>query len=109
MKTKVCTKCGKRKSLDNYNWLNKSKGWKHAECKVCHTKRAQTYYRKNQEKIKQKVRDYRKTEKGKKATKEFNLQRKYRLSFAERETMYKEQKGVCPICGNFILNKDMLP
>ena len=35
METKICTKCGLEKPLDDFSWRNKSKGTKRSECKVC--------------------------------------------------------------------------
>ena len=37
MKTKVCTKCGRELPLDQFNWRDKSKGTRRADCKECHS------------------------------------------------------------------------
>lgn len=36
METKVCTKCGRELPLDQFNWRDKSKGTRRADCKECH-------------------------------------------------------------------------
>ena len=36
METKVCTKCGRELPLDQFNWRNKTKGTRRADCKECH-------------------------------------------------------------------------
>mgnify|MGYP003320115992 CR=1 FL=1 len=36
METKVCTKCGKELPLDQFNWRDKKKGTRRADCKDCH-------------------------------------------------------------------------
>lgn len=36
METKVCTKCGRELPLDQFNWRNKAKGTRRADCKECH-------------------------------------------------------------------------
>lgn len=36
METKICTKCKRELSLDNFNWRDKSKGTRRADCKECH-------------------------------------------------------------------------
>ena len=36
MKTKICTKCGKEKSIEDFHWRNKEKGTRRSECKECH-------------------------------------------------------------------------
>ena len=37
METKVCTKCKRELSIDEFNWRDKNKGTKRSECKYCHT------------------------------------------------------------------------
>ena len=34
--TKICTKCGKEKSLEDFHWRNKAQGTHRSECKECH-------------------------------------------------------------------------
>lgn len=36
---KICTKCKKSKDLEEFNFSNKSKGTRRAECKLCLSKR----------------------------------------------------------------------
>ena len=36
METKICTKCGRELSLDKFNWRDKAKGTRRADCKDCH-------------------------------------------------------------------------
>ena len=35
MGTKVCTKCGKELSIEEFNWRDKKKGTRRSECKYC--------------------------------------------------------------------------
>lgn len=37
METKVCTKCKRELSIDEFNWRDKNKGTRRSECKYCHT------------------------------------------------------------------------
>ena len=37
METKICTKCGKELSIDEFNWRDKQKGTRRSECKYCHS------------------------------------------------------------------------
>ena len=37
MDTKVCTKCGKKLPIEDFNWRSKKKGTRRSECKTCHT------------------------------------------------------------------------
>lgn len=37
METKICTKCGKELSIEEFNWRNKAKGTRRSECKYCHS------------------------------------------------------------------------
>lgn len=36
METKICTKCGRELPLESFNWRDKSKGTRRADCKECH-------------------------------------------------------------------------
>lgn len=48
--TKVCNVCGIEKSLEQYSWRNKKKGWRHGHCKTCHSAYRRQHYLENQEK-----------------------------------------------------------
>ena len=37
METKICTKCGRELPIDQFNWRDKSKGTRRADCKECHS------------------------------------------------------------------------
>lgn len=37
METKKCTKCGRLLLLDQFNWRDKNKGTRRADCKECHS------------------------------------------------------------------------
>lgn len=37
METKVCTKCGRELPIDQFNWRDKTKGTRRADCKECHS------------------------------------------------------------------------
>lgn len=45
METKICTKCGKELSIDEFNWRDKKKGTRRSECKYCHTAYMKERYR----------------------------------------------------------------
>ena len=50
METKKCTKCGRELPLTEFNWRDKTKGTRRADCKECHNNyMKQVYYRKQQE------------------------------------------------------------
>ena len=50
METKVCSKCGRELPIDQFNWRNKSKGTRRADCKECHSGyMKQKYQEKKQE------------------------------------------------------------
>lgn len=41
---KICTKCKRELSLDNFRWKNKSLGKKHSQCKDCQKKQEKQHY-----------------------------------------------------------------
>ena len=50
METKICSKCGRELPIDQFNWRNKSKGTRRADCKKCHSGyMKQKYQEKKQE------------------------------------------------------------
>lgn len=45
METKICTKCKKELSLDNFRWKNKAEGKKHSQCKECQKAQEKKHYK----------------------------------------------------------------
>lgn len=44
---KVCSKCKKKKAVDQFNWQRKSKGQRQPACRTCTKKQQKQQYRKN--------------------------------------------------------------
>ena len=57
---KICSKCNQEKDLNEYNWRNEKKGWKHSFCKECHTKYRHSHYVNNKKKYLAKARKWNK-------------------------------------------------
>lgn len=51
METKICTKCGKELPLDQFNWRDKLKGTRRADCKQCHNNYMKAKYQEKKETI----------------------------------------------------------
>ena len=51
METKICTKCGKKLPVDQFNWRNKAKGTRRSECKFCHSSYMKQKYQEKKEEI----------------------------------------------------------
>lgn len=49
METKVCTKCGRELPLDMFNWRDKVKGTRRADCKECHSGYMKKKYQENKD------------------------------------------------------------
>ena len=49
METKVCTKCGRELPLDMFNWRDKAKGTRRADCKECHSGYMKKKYQENKD------------------------------------------------------------
>lgn len=82
--SKVCTKCGVRKDMEEYHNLTRSPDGKNPVCRQCHNLRSE---------------EYRKTEQGK-AVRRRQTVRAYGLTIEDYEKMYKELAGCCQICGD---------
>ena len=46
---RVCTKCGQTKTVDQFGWSNKAKGWRRGKCKVCYNAASNQYKANNRE------------------------------------------------------------
>ena len=51
MKTKICSKCGINKPLEDYNLEPRMSDGRRSNCKVCKAKTDKSYKAKNQEKV----------------------------------------------------------
>ena len=51
METKICTKCGIEKPIEEYHWRDKSAGTRRSECKECHNKQVKSRYKENKQVI----------------------------------------------------------
>ena len=51
METKICTKCGRELPLDQFNWRDKTKGTRRADCKQCHNNYMKIKYQEKREAI----------------------------------------------------------
>lgn len=49
METKICTKCGKELSIEEFNWRDKKRGTRRSECKYCHSKFMKEQYQKKKD------------------------------------------------------------
>lgn len=53
METKICTKCGRELPIEHFNYRNKSKGTRRADCKDCHNGYMKKVYQYKKETIQQ--------------------------------------------------------
>jgi len=51
METKICTKCGIEKSIDDFAWRDKAKGTRRSECKTCHSNYMKEKYKEKRQAI----------------------------------------------------------
>lgn len=51
METKVCTKCGIEKPIEDFHWRNKAQGTRRSECKECHNNQVKKRYGENKDLI----------------------------------------------------------
>ncbi len=102
MKTKYCPTCEKEKSIYEF-WKHKTrKGGRQSVCKKCHYEYNK---KKDKEKCRAAAKRYLATENGKRKAKNNQLKCYYNITIEDFEQMYKEQDGVCAICGNPEMNR----
>lgn len=53
METKICTKCGKELSIEEFNWRSKAAGTRRSECKYCHSAYMKAHYQQKKDTIQQ--------------------------------------------------------
>ena len=53
METKVCTKCGLEKPIEDFAFRDKAKGTRRADCKECHSKFMKNKYQEKRQEVQQ--------------------------------------------------------
>lgn len=84
MKTKICTKCKKRKSLFEFHKCAKAKDGYNWECKICKAERMKIRT------AKPGMKKYRV---------ELYLSKRYGITLDDYNKMFSEQNGCCAMCG----------
>ncbi len=51
METKICTKCGLEKPIEDFHWRNKAQRTRRSECKECHNRQVKKRYNDNKNEI----------------------------------------------------------
>ncbi len=87
---KKCSRCGTTKNLSDFYKRKDSKDGHNGVCSKC---------------IKKYRYKYRYSDKYKKSTLDYGLRKKYNITLVEYDVMFKEQGGVCKICGKKQLEK----
>ena len=97
METKICTKCGEEKPLDEYYKGDRKYG-RRPVCKKCESVRAKKYYKINSDKLKEYCRKYRKENREKvlEADRERNRIHRLNLTSTDKEKIkkYNAQYGL---------------
>lgn len=55
MEKKNCSRCGKKKSVEEFNWKNKNEGIRHAGCRDCTKKVIKSHYERNKDHYKRRA------------------------------------------------------
>jgi hypothetical protein len=110
MQTKICTKCGNKKSIIEFPKMKHGKYGVSAECKDCrkiyHQKRYKKYAYKYKtdknfhKKALQASKKYREKNSNIIKAKNARLKKNFGITLEQYNQMLKEQNGVCAICGN---------
>lgn len=87
---KKCIKCNVEKSLDNFNFRNKEKNYRHSSCKQCSSAYARDRWTNN-------INGTR--DKGRKSNREYNYRARYNAPEEVIQKLIENPVGNCEICG----------
>ena len=93
---KICTKCQKKKKLEEFHFINKKTGRKHPRCKKCIKILDHERYIKNSHKIKIQKQRYR--ENFPHTIKNIKLEYYYGITIKQFNSLLKKQNSKCAIC-----------
>jgi len=107
MKTKFCTKCKKRKSLDDFHKNRRNEDGLQTDCKLCRKNWHKEHYKSRRDLTKPKFskaewqRNWRakNPEKYKAVAHKNRLKKRYGMTPADYDQMFIEQDGKCIVCG----------
>lgn len=97
METKICTKCGKELPITEFNFRNKTKGTRRADCKYCHNQYMKDAYKNKQKEIEELKSQYKCAKCGD--------NRGYVLDFHHIQPQDKEKDVARLVANNYTLNK----
>lgn len=97
MEYKICTKCGRKLPITDFNWRNKAKGTRRSECKYCHS----AYMKKKYQQKKQQIQELKSQMKCAKC----GESRGYVLDFHHLNPEQKENTIARMTSNNYELNK----
>ena len=98
--SKICSRCGKEKSVDNFYANIQKKDGVDYQCKDCAKKAAKKY--RQSEKGKVSSRRFRHSERGKISKRQSDIRyklRRYNITLEEYTRKFNEQNGCCAMCG----------
>lgn len=93
--SKVCSKCEKRKSVEEFYGHKGHKDGLSSQCKICDLKKSKQEYQKNKERR----RKQRNSPIGKKHKRNIGLKTKFGITLDNYNQMFIEQNGCCAVCG----------
>lgn len=108
MNYKVCTKCGKKKLLDEFPKHSGHKDGLQSHCRECKSLTDKEYRKKNTKRIDKRIKKWRKDNHSrmKNQLKTYHLCSQYGLTPEEHYQMWVDQNGCCAICNSPIAYKN---
>lgn len=104
--TKLCTKCGKVKSISEFCKDKRAADGLTYWCKDCRNQHNREYLKANPEKAKEhndkwkeRRKEYYKRPENAKKLRNSHLKRNFNITVEDYEKMFEDQNGVCAICG----------
>jgi hypothetical protein len=98
MRTKVCTRCEKRKSIERFHRRANRPGGRMYHCKDCHRKLVTNWRGKNPENVKRTYQKWYKSAKGAFWELSYRLKKYYKITVEEYKSLLRKQRNRCAIC-----------
>jgi hypothetical protein len=100
MRTKMCTRCNKKKTLLHFTKNRQQKDGHSCYCKSCTKILVKTRWKPDSTKKKKAQAKYARSDKGRRVLRNASYKHRYGISLDVYEEMFNEQEGKCKMCNS---------